>query len=303
MSYWQGLLTGAAALAAVAAFTLRATDAAEVASLTLKVEGMTPTGCSSPPAIRGTMKSVPGVRSADVRSERGEVTVEYDPGQDPLRATAGRGGQGPMTELQQLVWRWMEALVAFLPVGYAFAAGMVSTVNPCGFVMLPAYLSLYLGVEEGAFCARSPASRALRALYVGLAVSAGFVVLFAAVGAVVSAGGSLLVPAMPWIALAIGTGLVILGLRMLAGRGLHAGFLGKLAGRISDPRTAGVRGFFLFGVGFSAASLSCTLPVFLLVVGSALASGGFLAGLVQFVSYALGMSLVLIALTLATALL
>jgi hypothetical protein len=31
-----------------------------------------------------------------------------------------------------------------LPLGYAFAAGMVAAVNPCGFVLLPAWLSAYV---------------------------------------------------------------------------------------------------------------------------------------------------------------
>ncbi len=34
-----------------------------------------------------------------------------------------------------------------LPFGYAFGAGMATTVSPCGIAMLPAYVSLYLGVE------------------------------------------------------------------------------------------------------------------------------------------------------------
>ena len=34
------------------------------------------------------------------------------------------------------------------PLGFAFAAGMASAVNPCGFAMLPAYLGLYLGSDQ-----------------------------------------------------------------------------------------------------------------------------------------------------------
>jgi len=75
MSYWRSLLLG------VVIFTVATPGAADVTKLTLKVEGMTPTGCSSPPAIRGTMKGFPGVRGADVSLERGEVTVEFDAGQ------------------------------------------------------------------------------------------------------------------------------------------------------------------------------------------------------------------------------
>ena len=33
------------------------------------------------------------------------------------------------------------------PLALAFTAGMVATVNPCGFAMLPAYLSFFLGLE------------------------------------------------------------------------------------------------------------------------------------------------------------
>ncbi|HWP34127.1 MAG TPA: cytochrome c biogenesis protein CcdA, partial [Thermodesulfobacteriota bacterium] len=207
-----------------------------------------------------------------------------------------------MSELQRAVGTWVETLVAVLPVGYAFGAGMVSAVNPCGFAMLPAYLSLCLGAGGEAFYHSSAARRALRALHVGFAVSAGAVLLFAAVGAGLAAGGRLVIPAVPWLAVAIGAALVGLGLWTLAGRGLHVGVLGKLAGWPRGPGRRGALGFFLFGVGFAAASLSCTLPVFLLVVGSALASGGFLAGLLQFVSYGLGMGVVLVALTLGVAL-
>ncbi len=53
------------------------------------------------------------------------------------------------------------------------------------------------------------------------------------------------------------------------------------------------RSMFLFGVAYAVASLACTLPVFLVVVGSALAARGILAAVLQFVGYALGMGLVL----------
>jgi len=60
-----------------------------------------------------------------------------------------------------------------------------------------------------------------------------------------------------------------------------------------------VRGFFLFGLAYGAAPLSCTLPAFLAVVGSSLASGGVLAGVGRF--FGVGMAAVLVTLTLALA--
>ena len=47
--------------------------------------------------------------------------------------------------------------------------------------------------------------------------------------------------------------------------------------------------------------MSCTLPAFLAVVGSSLASGGVLAGAGRFLGFGLGMAAVLMTLTLALA--
>ena len=57
----------------------------------------------------------------------------------------------------------------------------------------------------------------------------------------------------------------------------------------------------MFGIVYAIGSLSCTLPVFLVVVGSSLASSGLLGSLGQFVGYAFGMGMVLLAVTVAAA--
>lgn len=46
--------------------------------VTLKLEGLTPSGCSSPAAVRGTMTSIEGVAAAEVSLERGEAVIEVD---------------------------------------------------------------------------------------------------------------------------------------------------------------------------------------------------------------------------------
>lgn len=206
-----------------------------------------------------------------------------------------------MSEIQTLLAGWLSALSEALPVGLAFGAGMVAAVNPCGFAMLPAYLSLYLGAKEDDFGKRSSLARLLRALLVGATVSSGFVLLFAVAGLIISAGGSALLAIMPALGIVIGGALVLIGLWMLAGRTLYTGVFERLASHVGDPGTVSVRGFFLFGLAYGAASLSCTLPVFLAVIGSSLTAEGYLAGAGQFVSFGLGMAAVLMALTLALA--
>ncbi len=206
-----------------------------------------------------------------------------------------------MSEIQALLADWLSSLSGALPLGLAFGAGMVAAVNPCGFAMLPAYLSLYLGANEEDFAKRSSLMRLLSALLVGATVSSGFVLLFAASGLAISAGGSALLALMPALGTVIGAALVLIGLWMLAGRTLYTGVFERLASRVGDPGAVSMRGFFLFGLAYGAASLSCTLPVFLAVIGSSLATGGVLAGAGQFLGFGLGMAAVLMVLTLALA--
>lgn len=189
---------------------------------------------------------------------------------------------------------------ALLPFGYAFVAGMVSAVNPCGFGLLAAYLGLYVGDETAA--RRSTAWRALRGLAVGLAVTAGFVALFTGVGLVVGAGAQALVRVFPWIGLAVGVVLVAAGAWMLRGGALYSAFGERLAEHIGDPRQVNTRGYFLFGISYGAASLSCTLPIFLTVAGGSFAAGGLAAAMGQLALYGAGMGTVILALTLSVAL-
>ena len=138
----------------------------------------------------------------------------------------------------------------------------------------------------------------MRALWVAAVMTVGFVLLFGAIGTVVSFGGLLVIGIMPWMGLLIGLALFGSGLWMLAGRSLSAGVFHRIAARIGDPRDVSTRGFFLYGIAFGAASLSCTLPIFLTVVGSSFTSEGATSGLLQFISYSLGMGSVVLGLTL-----
>ncbi len=220
-----------------------------------------------------------------------------------------------MAELQQLFTQWVSDVANLIPLGYAFGAGMVSAVNPCGFAMLPAYLGLYLGSRDligysppvpttdgGTLTAVAIPVQMGKAILVTIVVTGGFVLLFGSVGILISAGGRLIVNLMPWVALGIGGVLVLLGIAMLRGRHLSASFAARIADRLGDPSTVGVKGFFIFGVAYATASLSCTLPIFLTVVGASLAVSGFAAAALQFVSYALGMGLVILVITLSMAL-
>ncbi len=191
------------------------------------------------------------------------------------------------------------ALAALFPLGWAFAAGMVASVNPCGFFMLPAYLSYQLGARSATFEQSSRIHRAASALGLGVVATSGFLLILAAVGAVVAAGGQWLNRTFPYAGVAIGVALTMLGAWMLRG-GRTIGLLAASRAHVAPARSA--RNVFLFGIAYATGSLNCTLPVFLLVVGTSLASQGLGASFGQFISFGLGMGTILVAVTIGAAL-
>ncbi len=182
------------------------------------------------------------------------------------------------------------------PIALAFAAGMVATLNPCGFAMLPAYLSYFMGLDEGDQPTRIGALRT--ALTVGGIVSLGFLVVFGIAGLLITTGFRSIIDWIPWLALVIGVAVVGLGIALLRGMDINVGLPKAKRGR----RARDVRSVFTFGVSYAVASLSCTLPVFLTVVAGQVTQTNLLSGLLTFVVYGLGMALVLISITVAVAL-
>lgn len=179
------------------------------------------------------------------------------------------------------------------PLAYAFTAGLVATVNPCGFPMLPAYLSYFVGADD-----EDPgpvALRVLRAVGAAVAVSVGFFIVFVGLGLPINAGRTWIYRVMPWLTIVIGVTLVGLGVAMLLGYRLKVA-LPRLE-RGGRSRAAG--SMVVFGISYAIASLSCTLPVFLTVVAN---RPNATSGALTFVAYALGMSVVLMVLSVTLAL-
>jgi cytochrome c-type biogenesis protein len=182
-------------------------------------------------------------------------------------------------------------------LSFAFGAGLLASVNPCGFVMLPALVSYYLGAEEATFAQLPLVARVGRAMGLALSVTLGFLLVFGGVGALVMSGGRAFLAVVPYAALLIGVGLVLLGCWLLAGRELHL-VLPQRATRVTRDTPLALVGF---GVSYAVASISCTLPIFLIAVGQSILAASWGAGLATFVAYGVGMGTVLLVVALATA--
>jgi cytochrome c-type biogenesis protein len=176
------------------------------------------------------------------------------------------------------------------PLAIAFGSGMLATVNPCGFAMLPAYLGYFLGVEGHD---RDVQASIGRSLSVGLSVSAGFLAVFSVVGLAIYHLSASVTRWTPWATIIIGVGLVVLGIAML--RGFEPVVSLPKLGRGGRERTG--QSMFVFGVSYAIASISCALPLFTGAVAGTFRRENLASSLAVFVAYSLGMTLVLLALT------
>lgn len=181
------------------------------------------------------------------------------------------------------------------PLALALASGMVAAVNPCGFAMLPAYVSFFLGLEEDR--ERTKGETVARAVPVALAVTLGFVVVFGVVGIALRPISSTVQEYAPWATVAIGVGLVAFGLFLLRGREVKV----RLPVLDRGGQSTGLGSMFLYGVSYAIASLTCTIGIFIANIVSAFSRTDLVSGVAVLVTYALGMGLVITALTVATA--
>jgi len=181
-------------------------------------------------------------------------------------------------------------------LAYAFGVGMVATFNPCGFAMLPAYLSYFLGLEGEQDTA--PDASILRALAVGASMTAGFLVVFGVLGIVLEPALTTINRRLPWVTILLGLVLVALGVAMLAGRTISV----RLPKFGRGPESRELSSVFLFGISYALVSLSCTLSLFTAAISTTVQDENVIIGMLAFLAYGLGMGLVLMVITLAIAL-
>ncbi len=168
-------------------------------------------------------------------------------------------------------------------IGLAFGAGALSIANPCALAMVPAYVLL-----RAQTAARGAAPTLAVTGVVGLLV--GFVGVFTLAGLALSLAGRTLLQLVPFIAGAVGLGLVWVGVRTLLGRPPHVA-LPAVAIR-GGPES--LTGQLLFGATYALASLGCALPVFLAYTVS-VAAAGPIASVANLVAFSVGAATTLLA--------
>jgi cytochrome c biogenesis protein CcdA len=186
--------------------------------------------------------------------------------------------------------------VTELPLALALVAGAVAAFNPCGFALLPAYLTILVAERDGADAGttRTAIGRGVR---FAAGMTLGFVAVFGVFAAVVTPLALAVERYLPAVTVLVGLSLLVVGALLLSGR----------TARMPTPTVTGRAptsawlSQVSYGVTFALASLSCTIGPFLAVTSTALRAGDALGVALTFVAYALGMGTVVLVLAVAAA--
>lgn len=182
----------------------------------------------------------------------------------------------------------------------ALVAGALAAFNPCGFALLPAYLSLLVadpaaGDEQPVGTTRVPA--VLRALRFTAGMTAGFVAVFGTFGLVITPLALSVERYLPYLTILVGVTLLGLGAWLLSGREV---MIRRLSNRGKGP-TLSWWSQVAYGATFAVASLSCTVGPFLAITSTSLSGRDAIEVMQTYVAYALGMGTVILVLALTVA--
>ena len=93
--------------------------------------------------------------------------------------------------------------------------------------------------------------------------------------------------------------MISFGIWLTNGGRIYTNVTARIGQSIGNPNQINLKGFFLFGVSYGIASLSCTLPIFLAVIGVNLRASSIYDSMLQFGLYGIGMGSMIMFVTLS----
>lgn len=172
-------------------------------------------------------------------------------------------------------------------IGLAITAGFLATLAPCAVPLLPSYMAYYLNFSE---------KRSLsKTICFALITVSGFLLVYLILGVLPSFLVNQIISKIDLVTPVIGAILVFMGI--ITG---FSDVLGNLPGvQIKAPEKIGLSSFFLYGVGYGVTSMSCSFPIFVLLVLQSASAGGPLDVLIMFLAYGLGAATLIVPFTVA----
>ncbi|MDH5689681.1 MAG: cytochrome c biogenesis CcdA family protein [Candidatus Bathyarchaeota archaeon] len=171
------------------------------------------------------------------------------------------------------------------PSAFALASGVFSLLSPCGFALLPAFVSYRLGSKASI----------KEAFASGVILTLGILTILSVLGSITATVGSFIIRHIPWINVIIAFLIISLGFTTLANI--------QLPSLTVPPRFTqgkGLAGLYAFGIAYGLGTSACTAPIFLsiLIYGATI---GTTKGVLMLSLYALGMGVGFIIVSVLTA--
>ena len=176
----------------------------------------------------------------------------------------------------------------------AFVAGVFATFNPCGFAMLPAYLSLAILDAQKLTSRRTQIFKALK--FSGL-MGVGIVGVFAIFSLVIFPISTSIQKYLPYVTSLLGLVILLFGTALI----FKGPVLLKKIWSPNVPPTGSWITYILYGVTFALGSISCTIGPFLAVTSTALGAS-LVESLLTYIFYGLGFVATISVLAIFTAL-
>jgi len=139
----------------------------------------------------------------------------------------------------------------FANLSLAYSAGLLAVLAPCALPMLPSFVAYYMNAEgkEG---------NLFSAITFGLITVLGFLSVFMVIGVLPSFAINMISSKIDLLVPFIGVILIILGLGHM-----FTDFFYKIPTlSLASPEGTGYKSFYLYGLGYGAASMACSFPVF-----------------------------------------
>ncbi|MDC0960795.1 cytochrome c biogenesis protein CcdA [Dehalococcoidia bacterium] len=193
----------------------------------------------------------------------------------------------------------ISSLLNYFDLGYSYIAGVLAAFNPCGIVMLPAYLGMYINSSKSNSNV-SFSKKLTNASSIILFVGMGFILLFSIVAILISFSSNLVGSLIPYISILLSLIIIYFGVSELQGKSIFSTFITSFSSKIGNPGKTTPYGFLLFGISYGLASVGCALPIFVSMLTKTLSSTTFISPIIDFFLYSLGMISVIAILTIIT---
>jgi cytochrome c-type biogenesis protein len=173
----------------------------------------------------------------------------------------------------------------FLAFGIVFLGGVLTSLTPCVYPMIPITISIIGGQKQ---------RTRLQSLLLSIVYVLGIAVTYSALGIIAVASGSLFgsLSSNIWVLFIVANICILFGLSMLDVFMINIPFLSTI--QSAKPKGGGFLGVFVLGIIFGLVASPCTAPVLGVILAYVSTSRSYAYGVSLLFTYAMGVGVLLI---------